>query len=126
MSFPSISFAYSRSPYSVFSLTFSEGEIGCLSRIVEAGQIDILKHPVVETFLHMKWQMIRKMVYAYIALYTAFLVSFTTLVLIRYIIGHTLPLMVNDILSQPRFWPCHDNWLIKANPMVYYGVLSKT
>ena len=85
-----------------------------------------MKHPVVETFLHMKWQMIRKMVYAYIALYTAFLVSFTTLVLIRYIIGHTLPLMVNDILSQPRFCPCHDNWLIKANPMVYYGVLSKT
>ena len=70
---------------SVFSLPSSEGEIGCLSRIVEAGQIDILKHPVVETFLHMKWQMIRKMVYAYIALYTAFLVSFTTLVLIRYI-----------------------------------------
>ena len=33
-------------------------------------------------------------------------------------------IMVNDILSQPRFWPCHKNWLIKANPMVYYGVLS--
>ena len=49
-----------------------------------------MKHPVVETFLHMKWQMIRKMVYAYIALYTAFLVSFTTLVLIRYIILATL------------------------------------
>ena len=59
------------------------GEIGCLSRIVESGQIDILKHPVIETFLHMKWQMIRKFVYAYIGIYNAYLFTYTLLVLLR-------------------------------------------
>ena len=59
------------------------GEISCLSRIVESGQIDILKHPVIETFLHMKWQMIRKFVYAYIGIYNAYLVTYTLLVLLN-------------------------------------------
>ena len=59
------------------------GEISCLSRIVESGQIEILKHPVIETFLHMKWQMIRKFVYAYIGIYNAYLVTYTLLVLLN-------------------------------------------
>ena len=44
----------------------------------------ILKHPVCESFLHMKWLLVKRIFDMYIFSYVIFLVSITTLVFIKY------------------------------------------
>ena len=61
-----------------------QGEIQSLSRVIQSDQKDILKHPVCESFMHLKWLMIRKFVYAYMIFYNLFLMALTFSVLLRH------------------------------------------
>lgn len=60
------------------------GEIGLLMNICQSGQRDILKHPVCESFLHMKWLLVKRYFSAYLAFYVLFLVSQTLYVFVEF------------------------------------------
>ena len=55
-------------------------EMKFLHDIVLAKKIDLLKHPICESFLHMKWIQLKKYFYSYFVIYLLFLLSFNTLV----------------------------------------------
>lgn len=61
-----------------------DGEIGILRNIVQADQRDILKHPVNESFLHMKWLLLRNYFRFYVLAYCFFLFTFTALVFMQF------------------------------------------
>lgn len=50
-------------------------EMALLSKIVTSSQRDLLKHPLAEAFLHLKWQLMKKFVYLNILLYGLFLLG---------------------------------------------------
>ncbi|KAJ4444209.1 hypothetical protein ANN_06000 [Periplaneta americana] len=50
----------------------------------KSGQERLLMHPLVESFLTLKWKKLKSWFYIIIAMYTVFLISFTTLVMILY------------------------------------------
>ena len=50
-------------------------EMALLSKIVTSSQRDLLKHPLAEAFLHLKWQLMKKFVYLNIHLYVLFLLG---------------------------------------------------
>ena len=55
-------------------------EMKFLHDIVLAKKIDLLKHPICESFLHMKWIQLKKYFYSYFVIYLLFLLSFNSLV----------------------------------------------
>lgn len=61
-----------------------EGEITCLTDIVNAEQRDLLKHPVCESFLHMKWILVKKLFSVYLVFYIIFLAATTCLVFVDF------------------------------------------
>lgn len=60
------------------------GETGILASIVQVDQRDLLKHPVSETFLHLKWLLVKHYFGAYLLFYIIFLLSITSLVLMNF------------------------------------------
>lgn len=50
----------------------------------KSGQERLLMHPLVESFLTLKWKKLKSWFYIIIAIYTVFLISFTTLIMILY------------------------------------------
>ncbi len=48
-------------------------EMGVLCRIVDTNHIELLKHPICESFLHIKWLLVERYFYAYIIFYLLFL-----------------------------------------------------
>ncbi|TRY61220.1 hypothetical protein TCAL_02177 [Tigriopus californicus] len=61
-----------------------EGEIGILRNVAQADQRDILKHPVNESFLHMKWLLLKNYFRFYVLAYCLFLFTFTALVFMQF------------------------------------------
>ncbi len=61
-----------------------DGETGTLATIVEFERRELLKHPVSESFLHMKWLLVKHYFAFYLMFYTLFLISITSLVLLNY------------------------------------------
>ena len=59
-------------------------ETGLLQKIVDLDQRDILKHPVCESFLHMKWLLVKNFFNAYLIFYATFLISITGLVFLEF------------------------------------------
>ena len=55
-------------------------EMKFLHNIVLAKKIELLKHPVCESFLHMKWIQVKKYFYTYFGMYLLFLISFNCMV----------------------------------------------
>ena len=60
------------------------GEIGSLLKVIWMDRNEILKHPVCESFLHFKWQLVKRIFYFYLFLYCLFLGAFTGLVLMNF------------------------------------------
>ncbi len=58
-------------------------EMSALVKIVEANQRDLLKHPLVEAFLHLKWQKVRKFFIANMVFYILYLTVFTSLACVQ-------------------------------------------
>ena len=48
-------------------------------KIVQSNYKDLLKHPLAEAFLHMKWQLVDSLFYFNSAMYTIFLVTLTAM-----------------------------------------------
>ncbi len=61
--------------YAVFRSKSRGREMEVLVRIVDTNHIDLLKHPICESFLHIKWLLVERYFYAYIIFYLLFLVS---------------------------------------------------
>ena len=59
-------------------------ELASLMKIVRSNYKDLLKNPLAEAFLHMKWQLVDKLFYFYFIWYTIFLVILT---IMSYIMG---------------------------------------
>ena len=57
-----------------------EREMKILNQIVLADKIDLLKHPICESFLQLKWLQVKKYFFAYFGIYLLFLVSFNVMV----------------------------------------------
>ena len=55
-------------------------EMKFLHNIVLAKKIELLKHPICESFLHMKWIQVKKYFYTYFVMYLLFLLSFNVMV----------------------------------------------
>ncbi len=60
------------------------GEIATLLQVVAADQREVLKHPVCESFLHMKWDLVKNFFTSYLVFYLMFLIFLTTLVLLQF------------------------------------------
>ena len=57
----------------------SINEINVMSKIVESNYKDLLKNPLAEVFLHMKWQLIDSLFYSNVGFYATFLIMLTTM-----------------------------------------------
>ena len=57
-------------------------EMAFLHRIVTAKRLELLKHPICESFLHMKWFRVRKYFYLYVMMYLVFLLSINCMVML--------------------------------------------
>lgn len=55
-------------------------EMAFLHQIVKAKKIELLKHPICESFLHMKWLQMRKYFYSYFIAFMIFLLLFNCMV----------------------------------------------
>lgn len=75
------------------------GESDLMLCLVEVGQRHILKHPLCESFLHLKWLKIRKFFLFSLIFHSIFVAVFT-----GYIIVTFLPSLNNPHLSQLFFW----------------------
>ena len=62
--------------------SFNAHEMNFLHKIVKSNRIEILKHPICESFLHMKWLRVRKYFYAYFMFYLTFLVILNGLLIL--------------------------------------------
>ena len=58
-------------------------EMKAHKKIVETGESFLLRHPLAEAYLHLKWQLIRNYYYLNMLFYTLFLIAFTILVVIQ-------------------------------------------
>ena len=54
-------------------------EMAAISKISQSSHINLLKKPLVEAFLHSKWQSVDSLFYCNVAAYTTFLLMFTTM-----------------------------------------------
>lgn len=61
--------------------SYNSREMLFLHNIVKANKIDLLKHPICESFLHLKWLKVRKYFYSYLALYLVFLLILNLMIL---------------------------------------------
>ena len=68
-------------------------EMAAISKIVASKERQLLKHPLAEAFLHLKWQLVRKYFYWNISMFTIFLIALTTFVVI-----------------QNEMFKCHPGW----------------
>ena len=60
--------------------SYNSREMKFLHNIVKANKIDLLKHPICESFLHLKWLKVRKYFYSYVTLYLIFLLTLNVMV----------------------------------------------
>ena len=58
-------------------------EMAAHSKIVDSQERDLLKHPLAEAYLHLKWQMIQKYLYFNMISYTIFLLALTSFVILQ-------------------------------------------
>lgn len=63
-------------------ITGGRGEADLFLCLIEAGQRHILKHPLCESFLHLKWLRVRKFFLVSLSVHAAFVALFTTYVLL--------------------------------------------
>lgn len=55
-------------------------EMAFLHSVVQSNRIELLKHPICESFLHLKWLEMKPYFYAYFCFYLVFLLTFNALV----------------------------------------------
>jgi hypothetical protein len=67
-----------------FNRTPAKGEIGLLSNICHVDQRSLLKHPVCESFLHMKWLLVKNVFTLYVMFYVIFLTCLTGYVFLEF------------------------------------------
>ena len=60
-------------------------EMAAISKIAESSHTDLMKTPLVEAFLHLKWQSVDSLFYCNVAAYTAFLLMLT---IMTALLGH--------------------------------------
>lgn len=61
--------------------SYNSREMEFLHNIVTENRIDLLKHPICESFLHLKWLRVRKYFYAYVGFYLIFLLVLNVMIL---------------------------------------------
>ena len=61
---------------------FDTNEMSFLNGIVISNRLELLKHPVCESFLSMKWLRVKKFFYLYVFIYLWFLLSLNGIVLL--------------------------------------------
>lgn len=61
----------------------ARGEASLLNAMVTRGQIELLKHPLCETFLHLKWLIVSPLFYMKLAIYVCLVTSLTGDVCLR-------------------------------------------
>ena len=59
-----------------------ETEMAFLHKIVASGRLELLKHPICESFLQLKWFRVRKYFYLYMFIYIVFMISLNGLIIL--------------------------------------------
>merc|ERR1711971_94915 len=106
-------------------------EMKFLHDIVQAKKIELLKHPICESFLHMKWIQVRKYFYSYFMMYLLFLLTFNSLIFLdlspvikRFdpdiIANYALPLLFTLVFLL-GFFLMKNFALIAYSPLKYFG-----
>jgi hypothetical protein len=95
-------------------------EMAVHTKIIEMRQRVLLKHPLVEAFLHIKWQLMKKFVIANVVQYTIFLVVLTVLAILQTKMTKCYP--EDDNTSQSILLGCTDHH--KWNVTNFYTILE--
>ena len=61
---------------------FNSSEMAFLHKIVISNRLELLKHPICESFLHLKWFRVRKYFYSYVFIYLIFLFALNGMALL--------------------------------------------
>ena len=59
-----------------------ETEMAFLHKIVASDRLELLKHPICESFLELKWFRVRKYFYLYMLIYIVFMISLNGLIIL--------------------------------------------
>lgn len=93
---------------------YERGETELLLAFIEVGQKRILKHPLAETFLFLKWRRIRKYFLFSLFYHALFVLMFTI---------YAMGVFVNHCLLEDEAKECHDDPYVDAMTVIGYIVI---